>query len=140
MLVALRLSAVRDFVSASDVGTERTIFKLGVLDSITRSSLEDAHTQFTVDTTGTGGQAQMKISRRARDMEIVRHGLRGWDNFQDAEGNQVKFETTSRPGPAGTSVPLVSDACLKMIPYALIEELAREILKDNTISKEDEGN
>jgi len=140
MLIALDLSAVKEFVSLYDSGDDKTVFKIGVLDSITRAKIEDKQTEFVLNRVSTSGHADMRINRRQRNIEIVKHGLRGWDKFKDAQGNEVAFTSVSEPGPASSMKSVVSDASLRLIPGEIIDELADEIVKMNTFTKVDEGN
>lgn len=140
MLIALDLNATMDFHSKYDLSDPKTTFKIGVLDPLTRARIEDAQTAFIMGSQQESApKTDIKISVRQRNLDIVRYGLRGWENFKDSKGNIVPFETVvSSSGDSSRSV--VSDRCLGMIPWEVIQELAEEILKANTLSKEEEKN
>lgn len=63
-------------------------------------------------------------------MDIVKKGLRGWENFKVA-GEDIKFNTDARG---------LEDAILDIIPINIITELGTEILKINKLGDDDQKN
>lgn len=140
MLIALDLSTVRNFTSKYDTGQSKTIFKIGVVDSITRAKIEDDEYEFTVNKTFSIQDGGMIINRRQRNLQVVRHGLKGWENFKDASGSDVPFQTAPLAGSEGTPRTIVSESSLKLLDPRLIDELADEISRANVMTKEEEKN
>jgi len=71
--------------------------------------------------------------------DAVRFGLRGFENFTDAEGKPVKFDTVSRTYGL-YNYKVVSDSIMKIIPPQVKTELGAEILKISRLSEEEAKN
>jgi hypothetical protein len=141
MLIALDLTKVREYVSRYDSGEKKTIFKLGVIDSITRAGIRDKRFEWTGAADSVAGlQPQMKSNIHKVNVEYVRYGLRGWENFVNERGEPVQFETESEVGPGGVVRTVVKESLLQLIPSHIIDELADEIARDNTLTEDDQKN
>jgi hypothetical protein len=140
MIIALDLTSVRDFSSKYDSGGAKTTFKIGVIDSLTRAKIEDNESEFVINQQDSSKGADVKINRRQRNLQIVRYGLKGWENLKDGQGNDVPFQSATEPGPDGTVRTVAADGSLKMLPPEVIAELAGEIMSSNVLSEEDRKN
>ncbi|MBW2636487.1 MAG: hypothetical protein JRC86_02980 [Deltaproteobacteria bacterium] len=58
---------------------------------------------------------------------LMRHGLMGWKEFADAEGNAVVFSANQEDN-------------LKRIPFTLVRDLALSIFTKSSLGAEDEKN
>ncbi|MET4190684.1 MULTISPECIES: hypothetical protein [unclassified Bradyrhizobium] len=106
---------------------EKTGWVLGAVDVIARSAIQD-NAQTWVN--GEGGM--VLVNRNSlRNIEIVRFGLKGFTNFKDAKGADIKCEFVRRIL-AGSEYQVVSDATMAQIPDLIIGELADEIISKNT--------
>lgn len=122
MITGISLSETKDFVSSFDSGEPKTIWKLGILDAEVFASL------------GQYNDNPLKMM-----LEIVKFGLKGFENFTDSAGNKVNFNTISRSlGPYPYKV--VSDSIIKVIPSKIINELGGEILSLSKLSEEETKN
>ena len=71
--------------------------------------------------------------------DAVRFGLKGFENFKDGNGNEVKFNTVSRAvGPYNYKV--VADNIMKIIPPQVKTELGMEILKISRLNEDEAKN
>jgi hypothetical protein len=67
-----------------------------------------------------------------REIELLRAGLRGWDNFKDKNGNLIPFETnTNRSSGRAKEVP--TDKTLEFLPTVIAKELANIIYNQNKL-------
>ena len=131
---------VRDYISKYDKDEPKTIFKLGVLDSRVRAELEDEATSFEVSSpSAPEEQSKATLGLNRRNIETVRFGLKGMENFQDAKGNPVKFDTISL-SKYGKNYQVVTPQILQMLPFEVIMELAGEIRRDNWMSEQERKN
>lgn len=73
------------------------------------------------------------------NIEAVRFGLAGFENFQDVEGHSVNFKT-GKTSVNGREYQAVSDHILRMFGTALVGELSDQIKKISEVSKDEEGN
>jgi len=69
-------------------------------------------------------------------LDIVRFGLKGWQNFLGADGKERPFKT-KRLSRGGKSYEVVSDESLAYLPVRVIRELADVILNWNQLSEEE---
>lgn len=58
---------------------------------------------------------------------LIRHGLIGWKNFADAEGNEVLFVTNQEEN-------------MTRLPFEIIRDLAMAILMKSSLGAEDQKN
>jgi hypothetical protein len=91
--------------------------------------------------TGEEGSNKIGINTKINQTNIsaVRHGLRGWSDFKDDNGNDVKFTTTDIQV-NGRDYKVASDAAMKMLGIRLVTELAGKIKEASEISPGDEKN
>lgn len=133
-LVGLSMGAVTPFESARDPakGTERaTRFKLGSLDVFTVGYLSDL--AYAMHTNAVGDM-RVSVKRNAASIEAVRLGLRGWENFKDAAGNDCAFTLVDREV-NGVRVKSVSDESMRYLDIDTVLELAEELRRRNTVSE-----
>ncbi len=139
-ITAVDVGKTRDYIAKNDPDRENpTVWKLGILDARIKSYLEDAATSFEFGAGGAEGQAKTTLNLNAQAVEIVRFGLKGFSNFVDVDGKEVKFDTIAR-AVGGKSYNVVAESVLSLIPYNTIKELAKDIQKDNEFSEQEEKN
>jgi hypothetical protein len=137
----LSLSSIRVYESKLDPakGTpEATKWQLGTLDSRVMGMIKDMATSFTVNPAAPTDEVETSINRNEVNFQLVSYGLRGWSGFVDDKGNDLPFKKLTRRH-GGSTYDVVDPDSIKLIPQAIIEELANEIGKDNEVS-EVEGN
>jgi hypothetical protein len=88
MLVAINSDSVIEYSLVSDTSDNKTVFQIGTLDAFTRAYLDDSHTVIKRES---GDYEDTSVHNKY--IQIVKHGLRGWKNFNDAQGNAVEFKT-----------------------------------------------
>lgn len=133
---ALNLSQTRDYVSKYDDGDEPTIWKLGTVSSRDVGAIRDSVTSFSFKGGDKGegdteAEVDTKIEKSKMNFEAVRRGLKGVENFMNAEGHAIPFKLVVRDVGGGVKRSVVPNDFLDCIPLAVIEELAGEILKEN---------
>jgi hypothetical protein len=136
---ALTLSAVQTVESAQDpaAGTpDATKFTIGALDAFVSSWINDRMLTFTDSDGDAKSAAQVKLHEA--NIDTVRFGLKSWENYQDAKGNNVEFKTAKRIV-LGKPYVVVADECLAVMHQELIAELAYKIKRINEVSAEDAG-
>jgi hypothetical protein len=75
------------------------------------------------------GQEELSFRSGTHQLTVLRHGLRGWENFKDADGKNVSFDT-GRGNPRH-----VTDECLdRMLPRHR-QELVGVILERGSITE-----
>jgi hypothetical protein len=109
--------------------TKKTGFVLGALDVMVRSTIADNATTWVQGESG----MQMVNKTAGRNYELVRFGLRDVTNFPDEKGNELKISFVDRVL-GGSPYKVVSDDFLKLIPGAVITELADELISKNSAS------
>lgn len=118
-----------------------TIFHVGSLEVGLMSDIFDGAMNMGAHTIGTNGLPQMDVRMMINktNVEAVRFGLRGWDNFQDAKGKQVKFakETISKNG---KTYEVVAPECMNCLDVELVQELAERIKARSRVTKAVEKN
>lgn len=134
---ALTLSSVKTIESALDParGTaDATRFTIGALDAFVSAYVSDRMLTFSDSDLGGIQTAQVKMNEA--DLEVVRFGLKGWENFKDARDNDIEFKTVERIL-QGKKYTVVDTDRLALMAQELIRELAREIRFINTVTEDD---
>lgn len=118
MITGISLAETKDYISQYDKAEPKTIWKLGVLDSEIFDLL---------------GEDKNPLRLMS---DAVRFGLKGFENFKDAQGNVIKFDTVSRAVGA-YNYKIVSDNIMKILPPQVKTELGTEILKMSKLNEEE---
>lgn len=143
-ITALTLDEEWTYVSKFDQGEDKTIWKLGVIDAALLATIEDSMYEFSVPRNEEGtvdddSPASTKLSIKQRNLAVVRHGLRGFENFKFTDGTEAKFQACSKVR-AGHNVKVVEMATINQIPPKIIDELANEILERNSLTGDEAKN
>ena len=102
-----------------------------------RTELKDGYSDFEK---GADGRSKASFRFGSRNIEIVRHGLKGLKNLEGEDGKPVELKQVTRDGRLviaeetlqALSIPLMQDGF-----DTLIDWLAGEIWSANTVSKAD---
>ena len=116
MIKGLGLAETKDFVSSYDKDDQKTIWKVGVLDSDIFDLVENS-TALAMTT-------------------AVRFGLKGFENFVDSAGKPVVFSTKNILVGV-TTYAVVADSIMKIISPEVKYELAVQILKMSKLSEDE---
>ncbi len=138
----INIYETKDYVSKFDPDKKSpTVWKIGILDSLLKSKLKDIVTTYEVDPAKPDeGRAKTTLNINQSRVEIVRFGLKGFENFLDPKtGKPVKFDTISKAS-YGRNYNVVTDEVLKIIPENILYELADEISKESGLTAEEEKN
>jgi hypothetical protein len=141
-VIAIDLHATRPYTLKHDHDTPPTTFHLGFLDPELEAFINDRTTKYEMNNKGKDAQADATVSTKQRDIDIVRFGLRGWDNFNDGNGNPVPFETESEGTRFGPKT-VVSKKCMKLAFTGrlwAISELATQISGNSLMTEDEEKN
>jgi hypothetical protein len=117
----------------ADAGTpNETKFILKPIDVFIQTAVFDAGLNLSDETANT-----FKVYRM--NLESVRFGLAGWENFIDEKGNQVEFKTSDILV-TGKRYSAVDPDLLRLLPFAVISELAREIRNLSKVTEDEAKN
>lgn len=122
-LTALTNDVTKTVESAFDdaKGTESAVrFTIGAVSTRQLANIKDAGVKLVQDG---NGQDAVQMNGNITAYMTVKAGLRGWDNFKDSDGNDVKIEFVDEVV-AGRRQKAVTDKCLDMIPLDVVRELA----------------
>lgn len=131
MLKALSTSETWTFESEHDPdkGTPNaTRFTLGVLDVFIRARIFDGST--TINEEGL-----LSLKHTQMNLESVKFGLRGWENFKDEKGNDIPFETVTQIV-NGRKYEVVTDECLGRLNLPVISEIGQAIRDGNSLAED----
>ena len=137
---------VEDFVLPTEASSSSpTTFKLGVLDTLLRVYIDDAHTKVErladmLDGAPIVRQQMTDAELHHKYLDMVRYGLRGWTNFKDANGIDVPFETAMVDVPRVGKRLAVTDACLARLDILDAMMIGLRIRDLNTVSREQRKN
>ncbi len=140
-LVGLTKAATVKYESQYDPqrGNEgATVFQLGTLDCFVAAYLQDNMAEFTPDLSDASGVRTVTKINQSR-IDVVRFGLKGWENFKDQDGNDIAFRTVKK-SLMGREYQVVPDELLAMLDPKVVTELAIKIRRANTVSEEEEKN
>lgn len=124
-----------------DKGTDKaTKFTICALDSRVYGRLKDKATTMMIDPSrGEQDAVQTNINSNEVAFETVMYGLRGWENFVGKDGKDIKFKSTKRTH-GGQSYKVADPDLVKMIPQAVLLELAEKIQAENELSETESKN
>lgn len=137
-LIGITLDTTREYVSDLDPAKgsdEATVFVLGTLDSRIFGMIRDKATTMSVDPTDPNGEVNTTINVNEVAFTTAMYGLKGWKNFRDGKGNDIKFATIKRTH-GNQSYTVVDPEVLKRLPSVVIMELAEQIKTDNDVSED----
>ena len=152
-LVGLRAEATRDFSVSCDPaflpakdgkrgklrdGAEPSIFTLGTLTARVQVFLRDQATKFRPDPDN-DDKVVAEFSPNAAAYETVRFGLKGWSNFADDKGNDLKISHVDKQL-AGRTYQVVNEEAMDLLHADVIREISEELTKVNTLSEEEAKN
>ena len=122
MLVPIDVNELRSYSLKADAGEPKSVFRLGFFDEPTRNYIFNL----------------MRLD--AKDpknlSEIVRFGLRGWENF----GGEMVLEQMVESRIDGKKRSVVSPASMAKLYPTWIAELANEIFSQNFLTGDEEKN
>ena len=143
---AFNIHQTRTYSLKADEGPSKTVFHLGVLDSALSTYLWDSLMAWKRPNNGQdpeGPGSMVVMNKFQRDREVVKFGLKGWDNFQDEKGADIPFDpklhTKSYPVQGVGNRTGLSHIALDLLkPF--LTELAEQIESDNILTEQDEKN
>ena len=117
-ITGINLTLTVDYVSKLDKSENKTIWKLGVLNSEAYAFVSE------------------KVATKTLKamLDVVRFGLKGFENFKDSDGKDIKFDSVSFPL-GDYNYNIVANNIIKIIPMEVIIELGAEILKLSRLSE-----
>jgi len=114
----LSLGETKEFISSYDKEEPKTKWILGPLDSEIFDLL---------------GEDKNPLRLMS---DAVRFGLKGFENFKDSAGKEIKFDQVSRAVGA-YNYKVVSDSIMKLLPPQVKTELGTEILKMSKLNEDE---
>lgn len=115
-----------------DTDGEPTKFTIGALDSRVFGKLKDRQISVGVDTNNPDADADVKLAQNEFAFEVAQFGLKGLDNYQDKDGNQMPFRTEKKVIGA-KSYDVAHSDILTTMPGAVLSWLAQEIMAMNSL-------
>ena len=86
------------------------------------------------------GEVRMDLRGTKRNFAVVERALRGWENYNDENGQPIAFGELGTIQTAAGLVPGASGAAMQRLHIDTINELASIILSKNGVTKEIVGN
>jgi hypothetical protein len=126
---AIDTKKVIDFVSKTEkkkVGSEMvpnkdaTIFKVKMVSTTQQAMIRDN----LYKVSGTGKQRSEKFQAGTMNLDTLKNGLAGWENFKDDKGMEIAFDERNK------------EDMINMIPAAVAEEIANFVRGESEL---DEG-
>ena len=113
------------------IGEGATVFKISPLDVFLMGHIYDNASVMT----GKQGSDEVGITTRMNqtNIEAVRHGLKGFSNFTDAQGNAILF-ASQKAVVNGRPYTIVADVTMNQLGIQLIQELANQIKTISEVS------
>lgn len=135
-----RIRVVSKYDAAQSEADGATVWVIGALDSATYTRIKDSLTTMSFASGADDApDTKMSVAMGRMNYELVAAGLRGWENFLDEKDAIIAFATQKRDGLGGLR-EVVRDDLMKLIPAAIIEELAAHVKTFNTLSQDELGN
>lgn len=120
MITGIDIGLTQDYISKFDSSEPKTVWKIGVL---------SAHAFAYI------GAKLSDSSKSVEGMiEIVRFGLRGFENFKGKDGKDIEFKTQDKDV-FSNSFKIVASDIINNIPVDIIIELGGKILEITKLSE-----
>jgi hypothetical protein len=134
-IIAFDVNQTWDFSLLSDVSEPKTIFHLAHLDSALTTYLMDSVADYKMSDRGKTGSADIQFNVFQRDRELVRYGVKGWENLNREDGTptEPKFRKAPVGGKVGVRSGLSDESLDLLIPY--FADLARAIEDGNKLTE-----
>ena len=140
MPVAFDETEVRDYSFPWDTDENKTVWKIGVLDTPLRAYLTDRLTDFSYGKGDMSAPADITLHQNIMYLEAIRYGIKGWENFKDKSGNDIPYLTEMISISKLGNRLGIKDFSLRKIRYEWIEDLGKEVMRLNKLDKEEEKN
>jgi len=137
MLRAIDPDYIWDFSLEPDTVEDRTIFKLGIVDALLMSAINDGRTRYKLNRNGDDAPSDVTFWVQVKDIEIVRFGLKGWKNFAGSDGKEIAFRTEAIPVTNVGRRQGLPDELLKKFDITWIQKLAVEITSAHRLSEQE---
>jgi len=140
-LKPISLGEIIEVILPSEKSSEDpTVFKIGVLDSIVRSKIEDISMVYRYNPDAPKDSLmESKLDIATQELEYVRFGLKGFKNFKDKNNKDIPLLFIKKKI-GDTEYDVVSDETLKYIPRFALKELSEIIRKENKESEAEAKN
>ena len=130
-LIAINPEHVFEYSLEQDKSEDKTIFILGVIDSLTRAYIDDVNSIKSEDGTVSDSAVHNKY------IQFVKFGLRGWRNLKDKDGKEIEFKTVEQTFSRLGKRTVVSDESIKALDLLWIIELGLHIVAHNKLSRDE---
>ena len=136
MLTGIDINEVTDYISPKDTGEPKTVFKLGVIPNVVMASIKDQVRIELLDLVNEDGKTPVKTNLGELQLEYLRFGLKGWENYKGKNGNLIEFVKGNR-NVAGMTVPIASNESINCLADSMVLELANKIQSLNTLTEQE---
>ncbi len=123
------------FDSAKTKDEGATVFILGSLDAYQRAELNDSVVRMVQTEAG----MELIPNRNSAALRAARYGIRGWENFKDEKGNDIKFESVTEIK-NNKSYTIAKASCLEKLPATALIAIGEEVMRLNTVGMQQAGN
>lgn len=114
-----------------------TVFNIGGLDVFMMGWIYDRGQSITRD--AVEGEMGIQTKMNATAIEACRFGVRSWENFKDANGNDIEYKTNKRIV-LGRDYVGLTDECLLTMGIRLVTELGNKIKEISNVTPADAKN
>jgi hypothetical protein len=140
MFQAIDVKAIKKYVSPNDPDKNNpTVFHHGIIEPVLRAHIEGKCFNSEINDKNKDGKRIVNINVTKHSILIVKYGLRGIENFNDAAGHPVRFELGNH-NINGVNYPALPDDIIAALGTDLINELAEQIIGNQEVSEEQEKN
>lgn len=135
MFKAVDVKATKRYVSLNDPNPDNpTVFIIGSIDPALRSFIDGKCSSVEMDDKNKSGKKIVRINATQYSMLTFKYGLRGLENFFSADGSTPLALSLGNHSIAGAAYPCVTDDFLSYFHPDLINEVAEEIIKFQSLS------
>ena len=135
MFKAVDVKALKRYVSPNDPDKDNpTVFIIGAIDPVLRSFIDGKCSTIEMDEKNKTGKRIVIVNATLYSLLTFKYGLRGVENFFSPDGTTALALSLGNHSIGGNSYPCVSDDFISYFHSDLINEVAEEIVKFQSLS------
>ena len=128
-----------DYVSKLDADEPKTVFRLGMVDHVVLSKIQDSTIDIQMIDKKDSEGSRTVIHGSEKNILLAKCGIKGWENLNGSDGQPIPC-VIEKQYLLGVQVEAVTNASLSALPFAVIQEIGQEVHRLNVLGETERKN